>query len=66
MKQEEFDRTAEALSFIAKQMSDIHEAYPGKENQKIREKLLQPYRDCCKVFHYERIRLNGEKVKSAR
>ena len=62
----EFNRTAETLNFLAKQMSNIHEIYPGKEHQKIREKLLQPYRDCCKILHYERIRLNGEKVKSAR
>ena len=56
----EFDRTVETLKLIAKQMSDIHEAYPGKEHQKTREKLLQPYRDCCKVLHYERIRLNAD------
>lgn len=56
----EFDRTAEVLSFLAKQMSDIHETYPGKENQNLRENLLKPYRDCCKVLHYERIRLNRE------
>ena len=55
----EFDRTEETLKFLAKQMSDIHEMYPGKEHQKIREKLLQPYRDCCKILHYERIRLNA-------
>ena len=55
----EFDRTADTLKFLAKQMSDIHDVYTGKEHQKIREKLLQPYRDCCKVLHYERIRLNA-------
>ena len=58
--QSEFDRTADTLKFLAKQMSDIHEKYPGKEHQKIRDKLLQPYRDCCKILHYERIRLNRE------
>ena len=60
----EFDRTAETLKFLAKQMSDVHEAYPGKEHQKIREKLLQPYRDCCKVLHYERIRLNANTTRN--
>lgn len=56
----EFDRTTDLLVVLAKHMSDIHEAYPGKENQKKREALLKPYRDCCVVLHYERIRLNRE------
>ena len=56
----EFDRTAQTLLHLSKQMSDVHEMYPGKENQKKREALLKPYRDCCVVLHYERIRLNRE------
>ncbi len=56
----EFDRTAALLVVLAKYMSNIHEVYPGKENQKKREALLKPYRDCCVVLHYERIRLNRE------
>jgi hypothetical protein len=54
---DEFDRTAEVLKVLGLAMSKIHEEYPGKEYNKIREKLLQPYRDCCKILHYERIRL---------
>ena len=34
----EFDRTAQTLLHLSKQMSDIHEMYPGKEHQKIRER----------------------------
>ena len=37
----EFDRTAQTLLHLSKQMSDIHEMYPGKDNQKVRE------RSCC-------------------
>ena len=56
----EFERTEQTILHLSKQMSDIHEMYPGKENQKLRENLLKPYRDCCKVLHYERIKLNRE------
>lgn len=59
----EFDRTAQTLLHLSKQMSDVHEMYPGKEYQKTREKLLQPYRGCCKVLHYERIRLNANSTR---
>ena len=34
----EFDRTAQTLLHLSKQMSDVHEMYPGKEHQKIRER----------------------------
>ena len=33
----ELDRTAQTLLHLSKQMSDIHEMYPGKDNQKVRE-----------------------------
>lgn len=56
----EFNRTASVIAFLGKCMSDIHEMYPAKEDRKIREQLLQPYRDCCMKIHYERIRLNRE------
>ena len=55
----EFDRTAQTLLHLSKQMSDVHEMYPGKEHQKIREKPLQPYGVVVKILHYERIRLNA-------
>lgn len=60
----EFNRTAETLKILAKQMSDIHDIYPGKENQKKREVLLKPYRDCCVVLHYERIRFNANTARN--
>ena len=34
----EFNRTAQTLLHLSKQMSDVHEMYPGKEHQKIRER----------------------------
>lgn len=44
-------------------MSDIHEQYPGKENTKVREMLLKPYRDCCVNLHYGRIKINQHETK---
>jgi len=59
----EFYRSQQIIELLGKVMSDIHDQYPGKENTKVREMLLKPYRDCCVNLHYGRIKINQHETK---